>query len=180
MRSDSFRQLLTAAGAEIGGISGFSSGTTTGNTAEAPRYSFSIEASLDTIRSRAQGNFDYAGQISTFITQVSTVKRVLETLSTAIPDVKVAIENIQEMIRMETRRAQASTLSAMDNIIAALTGEPIPVMAPATPELVELPTLSSPALVPGSVIEANGLRYEVASADEQRRAEEIAARLLGR
>ena len=81
---------------------------------------------------------------------------------------------------METRRAQASTLSAMDNIIAALTGEPIPVMAPATPELVELPTLSSPALVPGSVIEANGLRYEVASADEQRRAEEIAARLLGR
>ena len=188
MRSEAFNTVLTNASSDIGNIPNFLSGASPGNTPESPRLHVSIDAPLDSIRARVTGSYDYAGLVVTFIESMATIKRVLETLATAIPDVRAAIANIQEMIRMETRRAQAATLNSMDSIIAALTGEPAPTpAATVTPEvniaaIIESVSATPPrsALVPGSVIEANGLRYEVASEEEQRRAQEIAASLFGR
>ena len=187
-RSASLSAILSSASNDIGSIQNFVSGASPGNTPEVPRIYVGIEAPLDGIRAGVTGSYDYSGLVSRFIESMATMKRVLETITAAIPDVKAAIANIQEMIRMETRRAQAATLNSMDSIIAALTGEPVTTAAVegATPDdiaaIIESVSATSPVttLVPGSVIEANGLRYEVASEEEQRRAQEIAASLFGR
>ena len=151
-----------------------------------------FSAALDSIRSNSVGTFRHSEWLQGFITSVLAWRDALNSVMVAIPDIDQTCSNIQEEIRMETRRRQAAALDSIDSIIAGVLGEvpePVAPVVSAVQEAVGTPTpvavpapaidlANTPIQVSPDIVVLNGIRYETASAEESARAAELVRTIL--
>lgn len=100
----------------------FSGAILTESSPSDSNYAVTFDARSETIRSYVKGNYNYCMWLRNFHESLSIYRNALHTLMTSIPDIQETLRNLQEMIRMETRRRQAAAISDIDSIIASITG----------------------------------------------------------